>query len=140
MGTDDDVDLTPPKGERQEFRDFRWMDLAELARDPDRRAAIGEAGRAVLLEVLLADPAPAELRSLGGLVAGWPTGAALEEARRLVADASVAPARRYALVLGLLARPEPLLGLSTRLRVDASLPAAPQAISLPPLHSLDAKR
>jgi putative (di)nucleoside polyphosphate hydrolase len=31
LGTDEDIDLTPPKGERQEFRAFRWMDLAELA-------------------------------------------------------------------------------------------------------------
>ncbi len=31
LGTDDDIDLTPPKGERQEFRAFRWMDLSELA-------------------------------------------------------------------------------------------------------------
>jgi putative (di)nucleoside polyphosphate hydrolase len=31
LGTDEDVDLTPPKGERQEFKAFRWMDLAELA-------------------------------------------------------------------------------------------------------------
>ena len=31
LGTDDDLDLTPPKGERQEFRDFRWVDLTELA-------------------------------------------------------------------------------------------------------------
>jgi putative (di)nucleoside polyphosphate hydrolase len=33
LGTDDDIDLTPPKGERQEFRDFRWMDLSTLAED-----------------------------------------------------------------------------------------------------------
>ena len=31
LGTDDDIDLTPPKGERQEFKAFRWMDLGELA-------------------------------------------------------------------------------------------------------------
>lgn len=31
LGEDDDIDLTPPKGERQEFRAFRWMDLDELA-------------------------------------------------------------------------------------------------------------
>lgn len=31
LGTDEDIDLNPPKGERQEFRAFRWMDLAELA-------------------------------------------------------------------------------------------------------------
>ena len=31
LGSDEDIDLTPPKGERQEFRAFRWMDLAELA-------------------------------------------------------------------------------------------------------------
>ncbi len=31
LGTDEDIDLTPPKGERQEFRAFCWMDLAELA-------------------------------------------------------------------------------------------------------------
>ncbi len=31
LGTDEDIDLTPAKGERQEFRAFRWMDLAELA-------------------------------------------------------------------------------------------------------------
>ena len=31
LGTDDDLDLTPPKGERQEFKAFRWMDLGELA-------------------------------------------------------------------------------------------------------------
>ena len=31
LGTDADIDLTPPKGERQEFRDFRWVDLSELA-------------------------------------------------------------------------------------------------------------
>ena len=31
LGTDDDIDLTPPKGKRQEFKDFRWVELAELA-------------------------------------------------------------------------------------------------------------
>ena len=31
LGTDDAIDLTPPKGERQEFKAFRWMDLTELA-------------------------------------------------------------------------------------------------------------
>ena len=31
LGTDADIDLTPAKGERQEFKDFRWMDLADLA-------------------------------------------------------------------------------------------------------------
>lgn len=31
LGDDDDIDLTPPKGERQEFRAFRWVDLGELA-------------------------------------------------------------------------------------------------------------
>ena len=31
LGTDADIDLTPPKGERQEFKAYRWMDLAELA-------------------------------------------------------------------------------------------------------------
>jgi len=31
LGTDEDFDLTPPKGERQEFKAFRWIDLAELA-------------------------------------------------------------------------------------------------------------
>ncbi len=27
LGTDDDIVLAPPKGERQEFKAFRWMDL-----------------------------------------------------------------------------------------------------------------
>ncbi len=31
LGEDDDIDLTPPKGERQEFKAFRWVDLTELA-------------------------------------------------------------------------------------------------------------
>lgn len=31
LGSDDAIALTPPKGERQEFRDFRWMELGELA-------------------------------------------------------------------------------------------------------------
>lgn len=31
LGDDDDIDLTPPRGERQEFKAYRWMDLAELA-------------------------------------------------------------------------------------------------------------
>jgi putative (di)nucleoside polyphosphate hydrolase len=31
LGDDDDIDLVPPKGERQEFRAFRWMDLGDLA-------------------------------------------------------------------------------------------------------------
>ena len=31
LGSDDDIDFTPPKGERQEFKAFRWMDLGELA-------------------------------------------------------------------------------------------------------------
>jgi putative (di)nucleoside polyphosphate hydrolase len=31
LGDDEDIDLTPPKGERQEFKAFRWMDLGELA-------------------------------------------------------------------------------------------------------------
>ena len=31
LGSDEDIGFTPPKGERQEFRDFRWMDLNELA-------------------------------------------------------------------------------------------------------------
>jgi putative (di)nucleoside polyphosphate hydrolase len=31
LGSDDDIDLTPPKGERQEFKAYRWMDLVELA-------------------------------------------------------------------------------------------------------------
>jgi putative (di)nucleoside polyphosphate hydrolase len=31
LGTDEDFDLTPPKGERQEFKAYRWIDLAELA-------------------------------------------------------------------------------------------------------------
>ena len=31
-GVDDsDIDLRPPKGERQEFKAFRWVDLSELA-------------------------------------------------------------------------------------------------------------
>ena len=33
LGTDDDIDLAAPTGERREFRDFRWMDLAELAEE-----------------------------------------------------------------------------------------------------------
>lgn len=33
LGTDEDIVLHPPKGERQEFRAFRWIDLAELAED-----------------------------------------------------------------------------------------------------------
>jgi putative (di)nucleoside polyphosphate hydrolase len=31
LGTDEDIDLTPPRGGRQEFRAFRWVDLSELA-------------------------------------------------------------------------------------------------------------
>jgi len=31
LGDDDDIDLTPPRGERQEFKAFRWVDLTELA-------------------------------------------------------------------------------------------------------------
>lgn len=31
LGEDADVDLRPPKGERQEFKAFRWVDLSELA-------------------------------------------------------------------------------------------------------------
>jgi putative (di)nucleoside polyphosphate hydrolase len=31
LGTDEDIDLTPPKGERQEFKAFRWVELAALA-------------------------------------------------------------------------------------------------------------
>ena len=31
LGSDDDIDLTPPKGERQEFKAFRWMPLTDLA-------------------------------------------------------------------------------------------------------------
>jgi len=31
LGSDGDIDFTPPKGERQEFKDYRWMDLTELA-------------------------------------------------------------------------------------------------------------
>lgn len=31
LGDDESIDLTPPKGERQEFKAFRWMDLSELA-------------------------------------------------------------------------------------------------------------
>ena len=31
LGSDDDIDLTPARGERQEFKDFRWVDLRELA-------------------------------------------------------------------------------------------------------------
>jgi putative (di)nucleoside polyphosphate hydrolase len=33
LGSDEDIDLTPPKGERKEFRAFRWMDLSELAEE-----------------------------------------------------------------------------------------------------------
>jgi 8-oxo-dGTP pyrophosphatase MutT (NUDIX family) len=33
LGTDDDIDLAAPTGGRREFRDFRWMDLAELAEE-----------------------------------------------------------------------------------------------------------
>ena len=33
LGDDDDIDLTPSKGKRQEFTAFRWMELAELADD-----------------------------------------------------------------------------------------------------------
>ncbi len=33
LGSDDDIDLTPAKGDRQEFRDFRWVDLGELAEE-----------------------------------------------------------------------------------------------------------
>jgi putative (di)nucleoside polyphosphate hydrolase len=32
LGTDDDIDLRPQKGERQEFRAYRWMDLRDLAK------------------------------------------------------------------------------------------------------------
>lgn len=31
VSSDADIDLRPPKGERQEFRAYRWVDLAELA-------------------------------------------------------------------------------------------------------------
>jgi putative (di)nucleoside polyphosphate hydrolase len=31
LGTDADIDLTPPRGSRREFRAFRWMDLAAVA-------------------------------------------------------------------------------------------------------------
>lgn len=31
LGTDEDIALEPPKGGRQEFTAFRWMDLRELA-------------------------------------------------------------------------------------------------------------
>jgi putative (di)nucleoside polyphosphate hydrolase len=31
LGTDDDIDLEPPRGKRQEFKAFRWMELGELA-------------------------------------------------------------------------------------------------------------
>lgn len=31
LGSDDDINFTPPKGERQEFKASRWMDLGELA-------------------------------------------------------------------------------------------------------------
>jgi putative (di)nucleoside polyphosphate hydrolase len=31
LGGDDAIDLTPPKGERQEFKAFRWVGLADLA-------------------------------------------------------------------------------------------------------------
>lgn len=31
LGTDDDIDLRPPKGERQEFKAFRWVEPAVLA-------------------------------------------------------------------------------------------------------------
>jgi putative (di)nucleoside polyphosphate hydrolase len=31
LGTDDDIDLLPPKGERQEFKAYRWVKLEELA-------------------------------------------------------------------------------------------------------------
>ena len=31
LGTDEDIDLTPPKGERQEFKAHRWVALPELA-------------------------------------------------------------------------------------------------------------
>jgi len=30
LGTDDDIDLAPPAGERQEFAAFRWITLADL--------------------------------------------------------------------------------------------------------------
>ncbi len=33
LGTDSDIVLAPAKGERQEFRDYRWMDLGELAEE-----------------------------------------------------------------------------------------------------------
>lgn len=33
LGSDDDIDLTPAKGQRQEFRDYRWADLGELAEE-----------------------------------------------------------------------------------------------------------
>lgn len=33
LGDDDDIDLTPAKGERQEFKAFRWVALAELAEE-----------------------------------------------------------------------------------------------------------
>ncbi len=33
LGSDDDIDLTPPKGQRQEFRAFRWMELGALAQE-----------------------------------------------------------------------------------------------------------
>ncbi len=33
LGTDDDIDLASPTGARREFRDFRWMDLDDLAEE-----------------------------------------------------------------------------------------------------------
>jgi putative (di)nucleoside polyphosphate hydrolase len=48
VGTDGDIDLRPAKGERQEFRAFRWVDLGELAEDmwevkrPIYRALVSE--------------------------------------------------------------------------------------------------
>ncbi len=33
LGSDDDIDLTPAKGQRQEFRAFRWMDLDSLVEE-----------------------------------------------------------------------------------------------------------
>ena len=48
LGDDQDIDLVPPKGKRQEFKAFRWMDLAELAdavwevKQPIYRALVAE--------------------------------------------------------------------------------------------------
>ena len=33
LGTDDDIDLAAPAGARREFRDYRWMDLDDLAEE-----------------------------------------------------------------------------------------------------------